>query len=84
MPRLTVQTRQFWKWWGNYRPPTIALNGATAGGLGVILKFLSEAKTSLLGFVIIGVITYCGFYVYDLKSDISDLTLTNINTIIVD
>ena len=46
--------------------------------MGVILKFLSEAKTSLLGFVIIGVITYCGFYVYGLKSDISDLTLTKL------
>lgn len=43
--------------------------------MGVILNFLSNAKTSLLGFVIIGAITYCGFYVYGLKSDISDLTL---------
>ena len=46
--------------------------------MGVILKFLSEAKTSLLGFVIISAITYCGFYVYGLKSDISDLTLTKL------
>lgn len=46
--------------------------------MGVILKFLSEAKTSLLGFAIIGAITYCGFYVYGLKSDISDLTLTKL------
>lgn len=46
--------------------------------MGVILKFLSEAKTSLLGFAIISAITYCGFYVYGLKSDISDLTLTKL------
>ena len=41
--------------------------------MGVILNFLSNAKTSLLGFLIIGTITYAGFYVYGLNSEISSL-----------
>lgn len=41
--------------------------------MGVILNFLSNAKTSLLGFLIIGAITYAGFYVYGLNSEISSL-----------
>lgn len=41
--------------------------------MGVILNFLSNTKTSLLGFLIIGAITYGGFYVYGLNNEISSL-----------
>ena len=37
-----------------------------------LLNFLGEAKSAVVGVIIISIITYCGFYVYNLKSEISE------------
>ena len=37
-----------------------------------LLNFLGEAKSAVVGVIIISIITYCGFYVYNLKSVISE------------
>ena len=38
-----------------------------------LFNFLGDAKSTFLGLLVIGIISYVGFYVYGLKSEIEDL-----------